>query len=546
MAKITLKSEINVGTELTIDETLKLITLNVAGNLIAKDGVTWQALYSKMVDLWATATYQDSPFPFYAIDALSGQFQIGTDGSTFSGWTFADEASRQMMRDGGWSEFNSSGTLARQYVGIVGLGTVNAGAQLYWQKVATDAPVDFTFDDQCNEGIQVYGDIAADATTTTFNDRTFFKGFVREEAKKYKDSVLADTGKTSTGANIVNLLLSNEADLDITTSDASIATSPYSEINIKYFATPFNKDIEIVGTPRLFGIVVDVGTHSGVDGAGANAAIAMTSTAAGITIADYYNGTLTIHAGAAKGTYTIAASGGSATSVPITTGLLGIASGASFTLQRAAPVVASLQQIYTKIQYQLRQIANTNNLASAGPVTGKTAVQQLNFVGPNLNAGFYAPANPNGGGTGVTLIGFRNADLNSFTSYDNSADPKNYPFAAAGTISFNAALVGAGSSYRLMYTTGPGALDDYGQTNAITVLKADGITPITGTITAGSIGFDFDYDGSTAGGTAGTDKSVTLIGIRPGFGKFAVATGLLSRSKVISLSLVAEQDRVYS
>ena len=44
MAKITARSGLNVGTELTIDETAKTFTLNVAGNLIAKDGVTLQAL----------------------------------------------------------------------------------------------------------------------------------------------------------------------------------------------------------------------------------------------------------------------------------------------------------------------------------------------------------------------------------------------------------------------------------------------------------------------------------------------------------------------
>jgi hypothetical protein len=59
--------------------------------------------------------------------------------------------------------------------------------------------------------------------------------------------------------------------------------------------------------------------------------------------------------------------------------------------------------------------------------------------------------------------------------------------------------------------------------------------------------FTYDYDGNVQGGAgAGTDRAVTLIGIRPGSGKFAVATGTLSRSKTISLSLVAEQDRVYS
>lgn len=65
---------------------------------------------------------------------------------------------------------------------------------------------------------KIFGDIAADATT--FANRTYFKGFVREYQKKYKDSMLADTGKTATGAYLVNLLLSNEADLDIAADGA--------------------------------------------------------------------------------------------------------------------------------------------------------------------------------------------------------------------------------------------------------------------------------------------------------------------------------------
>ena len=200
MAKITNKSQLNVGTELTIDTTASTFTLNVAGNLVAKDGVTLQALYSKFVDLWTSSTYNKFEFPMYAIDALSGQFQFGTDGQTFSGWKPADDATRQMLRDGGWSEYAANGTLNRQYVGIVTLGTVSAGSQLYYQREATDAPSDFTFDDAVNEGIQVFGD----ATNGNFDKRTFLKGFVREYGKLYKDSILADTGKTSTGAYLVN------------------------------------------------------------------------------------------------------------------------------------------------------------------------------------------------------------------------------------------------------------------------------------------------------------------------------------------------------
>ena len=65
--KITSKTQLVVGTEIIIDEVARKIKLVAAGNLNAKDGVTLQAVYSKCVDLWATPTYQDSPFPFYAL-----------------------------------------------------------------------------------------------------------------------------------------------------------------------------------------------------------------------------------------------------------------------------------------------------------------------------------------------------------------------------------------------------------------------------------------------------------------------------------------------
>lgn len=545
MAKLTSKSSLVVGTEITVNTATKKITLNVAGNLIAKDGVTIQAVYSKLIDLWTTATYNDFPFPMYALDVLSGQFQIGTDGATFNGWTFADDASRGYLRDGGLSEYNASGVLARQYAGVVSLGAVSTGSQLYYQTTPTGAPVNFLYQDAVNQMVQVYGDIAADATTTTFDTRTYYKGFVREYGKKYKDSILADTGKTGTGANIVNILLSNEADLDITVIDGSITSSPYSEINVKYFPTAFNKDIDLTGTPRAFGITVDVGTHSGVDGAGANAAVSMTTAAAGVTIANYYGGKLTIHNGPAKGIYTIAGSGGSATSIPITTGLLGIASGASFTLQRAIPIVASLQQIYTKIQYQLRQNSNINGLASAGAITGKTAVQQLNFVGSALKAGFYVPANANGGGTGVTIMGYSALDVNNFTSYDNTGTTRDYPYSSAGSLNSNANLTsGSTGYYRMYFTTNPAG--NYGTATAVTVNDASGV-PIAGVISAGTITFTYDYTGNVQGGRTGnTDAGVTIVAGNAGKAKPVVATGILGQSKTITISLVAETDRAYT
>jgi hypothetical protein len=455
MAKITSRSGLVVGTELTIDETAKTFTLNVAGNLVAKDGVTLQALYSKFVELWATTNYQDSPFPMYAIDALSGQFQFGTDGSTYSGWKPANDATRQMLRDGGWSEFLSNGTLARQYVGIVGLGSVSSGAQLYYQKVDGAAASNFTFTDQCNEGIQVFGDV----TNGNFDSRTYFKGYVRESNKKFKDSVLADTGKTATGAYLVNMLLSNEDDLKTYSSgspilDAAMSGAPYSGITVAYYTVNQTRNINSVA--RNFKIIIN----------GNN---------------------------------------------------------------------ATLEQIYTKVQYLLRQATDINTGGTAGAKTGKIQSALLNFVGDTLVTA-----------TSVYIDNILPADSNRIEFYDDSGTLRTNPYTASGNITFNAPLVGAGSSYRLMFTSPPGAGNDYGEAGAITVNDASG-TPITGTISSGSIAFTYDYDGNVQGGaTAATDRAVTLIGVRPGSGKFAVATGTLGRSKAISLSLVAEQDRVYA
>ena len=447
MAKIVTRAGLNVGTEVVIDEVGRTFQLVAAGGLIAKDGVSIQALYGKFVDLWATSTYQDSPFPMNALDALSGQYLIGIDaGGNPNGWAPLDDTTRQMMRDGGWEEYDDAGVLLRVYAGVVGLGSVNAGSQLYYQADASDAPIDFTFTDQANEGIQVFGDSA----NGDFDKRVFFKSYIREQGKKYSDSVLADTGKTATGAFIVNMLLSNEDDLKISDLDVEMSNAPYDLITVEYFAVDQLRDVG--GSDYNFDVIVEG------------------------------NG-------------------------------------------------ATLEQIYTKLQYLLRQSSDID--AGAGTVVGQTAELLAGFVGDTLETTL-----------GVYIDNIQAADSNRIVFKDTGAVDRVNPFEAAGTLNFNAVMVGAGSSYRLMYTTGPGALDDYGEAGAITVLDATA-TPIAGTIASGAIAFTFDYDNDSAGGTAGTDKSVTLIGIRPNSSKFAVATGTLNSSKVISLSLVAETDRAY-
>lgn len=444
--KITDPDLLVEGTELTLDLVAKTFTLNAAGNLVYKDGVTLQALYSKFIKLWETSNKNRYPFPMYVIDAKSGQFQFGTDGGSYNGWKPANDTTRQALRDGGWSEYSSLGVLNRQYVGIVSLGEVNTGAQLYYQKVSGGVPANFTFVDECNEGIQVFGD----ATNGSFDSRVYFQAFVREYAKKYKASTLADTGQSATGAYTVNVLLSNEDDLKITNTDGNVSTiAPYTGITIDY----------------------DSATHTETIGAGS------------------YPFKKTIN-----------------------------------------HTNATRYEIYTKMQYLLRQNSDINEAGDAGVVTGKTADEICYFVGDTLySKAFFTPIS---------------ADLNDVVFIDDNGIQRTFPYSSAGNLTFNTPLTTGGTGYYIMYFLDT-VTGDYGTATAITVNDKDG-SPIQGYITSGTIAFTFDYDGNIQGGrTAATDAQVVIVAGNKGSAKPVVAQGTITRAKGISFGLVAETDRAY-
>jgi hypothetical protein len=141
-------------------------------------------------------------------------------------------------------------------------------------------------------------------------------------------------------------------------------------------------------------------------------------------------------------------------------------------------------------------------------------------------------------------MGYAAADVNSFTSYDNTAVTRDYPYSSAGAMNYNANLTsGSTGYYRMYFTTNPAG--NYGTATAVTVNNASG-TPITGTITAGVINFTFDYTNNVQGGrTGGTDAAVTLVAGNAGKSKPVVTTGLLTASKSISLTATGETERSY-
>jgi hypothetical protein len=279
--------------------------------------------------------------------------------------------------------------------------------------------------------------------TSAVNDRNVLNLFLRvrdsdTNGKTYAQSTLGDIGVTEVVNQVYRFPVTNSTDLKIAATDATITTtSPYTEIEVRYFDQLFEQEVES-GVTSNFGIVIDVGTFSGVDGAITSGGSDLTTAEAGIpTDGTYDGGTLTVWnttSGTAEGTYTIGTVGVAGT-VPITTTFAETDSNVSFTLQRSSLVSATAEQIYEKVQYQLRQAADID--ATDQTVIGNTADGLLRFVGDTLEAGQALPTNPNGGGIGVNIQGFDSNDTNRIVLFDNTGTGRSFPFVAAGTINFN-------------------------------------------------------------------------------------------------------------
>lgn len=346
--KLTDPDDLNIGTELTVNTGTKVITLNVAGNLVAKDGVTLQALYSKLEDLWTSSTYNNHPFPMYAIDFRSGQFYFGFDGVSYNGWVLANDTVRSYIRDSGWREYLANGTLDREYVGVVSLGDLNSGAQVYYQTTSSGAATNFTYTDEPNEAILVYEDGGIDT-------RAFFKAYAREYNYLYDSSDLTDTGLTATGPYKINVLLSNSSDLKIQNNDAYVAANaPYTGITATW----------LVGngfsTATVSTLVAD-DVRQDTAGRWFICTVGGTLDAAGV--ADYTN------------------NGGTATLTAYSGERLVDADYYAFNIIVDGNA-ATKEQIYTKLQYLSRQAGDIDS--GSGTHLGKVTNVLSNFVGSTL------------------------------------------------------------------------------------------------------------------------------------------------------------------
>lgn len=297
---------------------------------------------------------------------------------------------------------------------------------------------------------------AADtALTGSVNNRNVLNLFLRvrdadPKGKTFAFANIVAAGFTAVDNKVYRFPLTNVTDQKVSETDANIAAnSPYTQIKVRYFDQVFSIEVDSAAN-RSFGIVIDVGTFSGVDGSTASGAV-LTSAEGGIPIdATFTNGTIRVHDGTPDGTTYDIDGTPTATTVTITGVFPATEGGLSFTLQRATPVVATAEEIYEKVQYLLRQAADIDSTDQV--VTGKTAQALLIFEGDSLKCGKSAPTNPNGGGSGVIIMGFDANDTNRISFFDNGAVERTYPFVAAGTIAFNANLEDDGfAKYWMFY-----------------------------------------------------------------------------------------------
>lgn len=238
-----------MGTDLIVDTSAKTIQL-VAGSAITSaastGGVTGQALYSKLKEQWKTSsTYIKFPFPMEAITPEQFEF--------INGWVPADNTTRNLIRNAGWSEKNSSGVVLRKYMGVISLGSLGGSDQPYF-RWNSDAKTNFAFTGPINQAIQIYGDASNGNFDYTDGGDTLTL-YCREQGKTYTASTNSAIGASTLTYQTYRFPLSNATDLKVSASDATIAAdAPYTSITVEYFGTDQSRNID--GTSQPFRIIV--------------------------------------------------------------------------------------------------------------------------------------------------------------------------------------------------------------------------------------------------------------------------------------------------
>lgn len=234
----------------TLQVTVGSLTLTLSAcESLSTDGVTIKCVYSKLKELWRSdSTYIKYPFPMTPI--TDEQFEM------VNGWDWANDTTRYLLRTGGWAKKSAGGISEQEYSGIIGLGSLGAADQVYFQQglatAAGSAAVNFQLAGQVNQAICVY---SSGGTPGTFDYRTYLKLFCREWGKSFAYSDLDAIGVTILTYQAYRFPLSNASDIKVTLAMSALSAAPYTDITMLW--TIAASSITVGASADNYHVIVD-------------------------------------------------------------------------------------------------------------------------------------------------------------------------------------------------------------------------------------------------------------------------------------------------
>jgi hypothetical protein len=247
--------------EMFVDLANKKIKLVRTGALSA-DGITLKAVYSKLKDIWQTdATAIKYAFPMTPITDERYELLYGWD---FDKTSSGSDYTPNLIRTGGWARKNTAGAVIEEWIGVVTLGSIQSGGQVYFTQSSSDTAHDFNLTGAVDQAVQVMSDPNGDANYADgFDYRSYFKLFIREQGNAYAASQLSDIGVTTVQPQVYRFPLADADDSKISVADTGIDANsdgtadvaPYSGMSITWYATAQTRTIN--GTSRNFHVIID-------------------------------------------------------------------------------------------------------------------------------------------------------------------------------------------------------------------------------------------------------------------------------------------------
>lgn len=200
------------------------------------EGVNINTVYSRLKQLWISEPgFSAYDFPMETITTT--QFEM------INGWDWADDTTRLLIKDGGWTykitTTTKNDTISSVYFNLTTLGNFDSPLdQAYYIHTADGTPVNFNLSGQVNQAIQIFGDAAHGNFDYRLSTNSNFVVYLRVQGKTYAAYNLnVAQAIEEFEPTKYTLPLENRADLDITESDANIAiNAPYTGMSITWGA----------------------------------------------------------------------------------------------------------------------------------------------------------------------------------------------------------------------------------------------------------------------------------------------------------------------